>query len=146
MLYFKRLKTKITLKVWTSHRDHVDILKISYLPLKCKGHLIPFVYYSLKSTNFTIMKVVNCDWCIIKWCKCKNIVALITISYLNSCELCCVYSIVVEIKFFVYVWIYLRPQIKFWRKIHKQYYVLFALKGKLDIKVLIIFVIMGGAR
>ncbi len=78
--------------------------------------LIPFVHVFLKTINFIIAKVVNCDWCIIKWCQCEINVILITIYHLKCREIYYVHSIVIKIKVFVHILIYLRPQISFRKK------------------------------
>ena len=69
----------------------------------------PFVYFSSKTTNFTTVELVICDVSV------KSNVALITMCHLNMCEMCYVCNIIVVI---VHVLVYLRPQIKFWGRVH----------------------------
>jgi hypothetical protein len=53
---------------------------------------------SKATTKITIVDVINYKWCTINVMPvvvfCKSDVVLITICYLNSCEICCVCSII----------------------------------------------------
>ena len=46
------------------------------------------VHFFSKITNFIITEVVNCDWCLIKWCQSESKIDLNIISHLNIYEIC----------------------------------------------------------